>query len=96
MQRSNSSLPKKDPQLGNPSTRPIHPEGSGYTAVSPWSSESALVPSPRPHRQYQVAPRLEYLMEVHPETISAKKHGKHYALSTKQVTVGGRKRHLSC
>ena len=44
-QPSNSTLPKKHPQLGNPSTEPVHPEGSSYIGASPWSSKVALVPS---------------------------------------------------
>ena len=47
-QPSNSTLPKKHPQLSNPSTEPIHPEGSNYTAASPWSSKFAMVPSRTP------------------------------------------------
>ena len=43
-QPSNSTVPKKHPQVDNPSTKPIHPKGSSYTAASPWSSKFALVP----------------------------------------------------
>ena len=47
-QPSNSTLPKKHPQLGNPSTKPVHPEGSSYTVASLWSSKFDLVPSRNP------------------------------------------------
>ena len=40
-----SNPPRKHPQLGNLSTGPKHPEELGYTAASPGSSKSALVPS---------------------------------------------------
>ena len=43
-----SNLPTKRPQLGNPSTRPAHPEGLGSIVTSPWSSKFALVPSRTP------------------------------------------------
>ena len=38
-----SNPPRKHPQLGNPFTRPKHPEELGYAAASPGSSKSALV-----------------------------------------------------
>ena len=47
-QPSNSTLPKKHPQLGNPSTEPVHPKGSSCIATPPWSSKFALVPSKTP------------------------------------------------
>ena len=43
-----SNPPRKHPQLGNPSTKLVHPKGSSYTAASPWSSKVALVPSGTP------------------------------------------------
>ena len=43
-----SNLPKKRPQLGNPSIGPTHPKWSDYAIASPWSSKFALGPSKIP------------------------------------------------
>ena len=59
-----SSLPRKHPQLGNPSTRPTHPKGLGYATASPWSSKFALVLSETPHDlQVHCHQDLEYVLD---------------------------------
>ena len=63
-QLSNSTLPKKHPQLGNPSTKPVHPQGSSYIAASPWSSKFAPVPSGTPpDLQVHCHQDLEYVLD---------------------------------
>ena len=63
-QLSNCTLPKKRPQLGNPSTKPVHPKGSNYSAASPWSSKFALVPSGTPpDLQVYCHQDLEYVLD---------------------------------
>ena len=47
-QSSDSNLPKKLPQLGNPSIRLTHPKWYGYVVSSPWFSKFAMVPSRTP------------------------------------------------
>ena len=47
-QSSGFNLPKKRPQLGNPSIGLTHPEWSGYAVASPWFSKSTMVPSKTP------------------------------------------------
>ena len=44
-QPSDSNLPKKRPQLGNPSIGPTYPEWSGHAVAPSWFSKFALVPS---------------------------------------------------
>ena len=70
-QPSNSTLPKKHPPLGKPSTEPVHPERSSYTAASPWSSKFALVPSGTPfdlhvfcHQDSKYALGWQYISQV--------------------------------
>ena len=43
-QSSDSNLPKKCPQMGNPSIGPTHPKWFSYAVASPWFSKFALVP----------------------------------------------------
>ena len=59
-QLSNCTLPKKRPQLGNPSTKPVHPKGSNYSAASPWSSKFALVPSKTPSILMRITSPFNY------------------------------------
>ena len=70
-QSSDSTLPKKRPQLGNPSTELAHPKGSSYTAASPWSSKFSLVPSRTPsdlhvfcHQDSKYALGWQYISQV--------------------------------
>ena len=44
-QSNGSNLPKKRPEMGNPSIGPTLLRWSGYTVASPWFSKFALVPS---------------------------------------------------
>ena len=66
-QPSNSTLPKKHPQLGNPSTGSKHPKELGYATASLGSSKSILVPSKTPldlqvhcHQDLEYVPGWEH------------------------------------
>ena len=59
-----SNPPRLHPQLGNPSTRPKHPEGIDYAAASLGSSKSALTPSGTPpDLQVHCHQDLEYALD---------------------------------
>ena len=47
-QENGSNLPKKHPQLGNPSIVPKFLEWSSYAVASPWFSKFVVVPSGTP------------------------------------------------
>ena len=58
-----SSLTRKHPPLGNPSTRPKNLKGIGYVAASLGSSKSALVPFKTPlDFQVHCHQDLEYVL----------------------------------